>query len=125
MAKVAKKLPKKKTSTKDHSEEGVKVSVVKKDNFEKTEEVIKDTIGDGEDEEELEEKLIKDNMALVGMSKGYSYNMGNYESARISCSLKVPCKNDDEAILDEYNRISELLDEQLEFESSELLGEED
>lgn len=124
MAKVAKKIPKKKVVGKDNTSKGVKVSVVKKDNFEKTEEVIKDTIGD-EDIEEMEEEALKNNKALVGMSKGYSYNMGNYESARISCSIKVPCNNTDEDIMDEMNRISELLEEQLEFEANELLGEEE
>lgn len=125
MAKVVKKVPKKKG--KDNSDKGIKVEVVKKNNLEKTEEVVKDTIGnsDREDEDEVSEKQIKHNMALVGMTKGYSYNMGNYESAKITCSIRVPCKNTDEDIMDEMNRISELLEEQLEFEANELLGDEE
>lgn len=125
MAKVVKKVPKKKG--KDNSAKGVRVEVLKKNNLEKTEEVVKDTLGNSDirDEDEEAEEQIKYNRALIGMSKGYSYNMGNYESAKITCSIKVPCKNTDEDIMDEMNRISELLDEQLEFEANELLGEEE
>lgn len=105
----------------DHSDEGVKVSVSRRDNYYKTEETVK---GDALQEDyDNKENPMNKNQTMVGLSKGYSFNMGNFESAKISCWITVPCENNDEAIMDELARLSSLLDEQIEFEANELDGD--
>lgn len=105
----------------DHTEEGVKVSVIKRDNYTKSEEVVK---GEAIEEDfDGKENPTRSSETIVGLSKGYSFNMGNFESAKISCWISIPCKNDDEEIMDTMARISSLLDEQIEFEANELDSE--
>ena len=126
MSKEVKKTVRKRKPAKpvDHTEEGVKVSVVKRDNYSKTEELIKGEAIESDDSMELNDVVPKEKEATVGLSKGYSFNMGNFESARINCWISVPCKNDDTEIMDTFARVSELLDEQIEFEANELDSEE-
>lgn len=56
----------------------------------------------------------------VGISKGYTVNLGNYESARISCWMTKICDDNEIAIMDTLGEISQLIDEQIEFETAEL-----
>ena len=56
----------------------------------------------------------------VGISKGYTVNLGNYESDRISCWMTKICDDNEIAIMDTLGEISQLIDEQIEFETAEL-----
>lgn len=118
---VKKKLTKKVPKGVDHSEESVEVSVevTKREvNGERTTTQIKGAIS--EDEELNPTEKANEDLATVGLSKGITVNLGNYESARISCWISKPCKNDDKVMMDTMAEISTLLDEQLEFEVNEL-----
>lgn len=59
---------------------------------------------------------------VVGLSKGITKNMDNYESLRVDCwvSVQVKPNEDPNAIL---NTISDAIDERLELEVSKVLGE--
>lgn len=59
----------------------------------------------------------------VGISKGYTINLGNYESARISCWMTRICDDNEVEIMDTLGEISQLIDEQIEFETAELKEE--
>jgi hypothetical protein len=56
--------------------------------------------------------------SLVGLSKGVTFNLGNYQSARIDCWISSTCEED--ACEEELQEISEMIDEQLEKEREEL-----
>lgn len=59
----------------------------------------------------------------VGLNKGYTINLGNYESAKISCWITRICDDNDVSVMDTLGEISQLIDEQIEFEISELKEE--
>lgn len=121
---MAKKLAPKKASVKakDNSDKDVKVSLeVDKRNADgtKTTENVKGVVVDNvEDLDPISE--IPDNTVVVGQSKGYTINLGGYESARINCWISKKTKDDEVAIMNTMAEISQLLDEQLEFEIEEL-----
>lgn len=120
---MAKKLTAKKikNTVKDHSEEGVEVSVEvtkREANGERKTTQVKGAVTEDEELNVAQEQ--KPEIATVGLSKGMTINLGNYESARISCWISKPTKTDDKSIMDTMAEISTLLDEQLEFEISEL-----
>lgn len=120
---MAKKLTAKKLKnvSKDHSEEGVEVAVEvtkREANGEKTTTQVKGAVTEDEELEMTQEQ--KPELATVGLSKGMTINLGGYESARISCWISRPTQNNDKSIMDTLAEISTLLDEQLEFEISEL-----
>jgi hypothetical protein len=61
-------------------------------------------------------------MTTVGLSKGLTLNLGSYQSARINCWISKTIGSDDEkSIMDALADISQLIDEQIEFESNEIL----
>lgn len=64
--------------------------------------------------------ILKEGRAMAGLSKGMTINLGNYESARINCWITRTCKDDDKAIMDNLAEISNMLDEQIQFEVEEL-----
>ena len=77
MSKVTRKQPK-----------GTK-RAVKRDNLEKTEEVLVDeeeAYGDPDDQED------GDPLCNVGFSVSHTKNLGDYESLRVEVSLHVPCR---------------------------------
>lgn len=58
----------------------------------------------------------------IGISKGLTLNLGSYQSARINCWISKTIGSDDEkSIMDALADISQLIDEQIEFESTEIL----
>lgn len=121
---MAKKLaPKKvKVKAKDNTDKDVKVSVEvdKHDiNGGKTTENIKGVLIDNVEELNPNES-IPENKVVVGQSKGYTVNLGNYESARINCWISKHTNDDEVSIMNTMAEISQLLDEQLEFEIGEL-----
>lgn len=121
---MAKKLAPKKASVKakDNTSEDVKVSVEvdKKDaSGAKTTENVKGVVVDNvEDLDPI--NPIPENKVVVGQSKGYTINLGNYESARINCWISRQTNDDEVSIMNTMAEISQLLDEQLEFEIEEL-----
>lgn len=120
---MAKKLTKRvpKSNVADHSEEGVEVAVeVTKREVDGTRTTTQVKGAVTEDEELNPTQEQKADLATVGLSKGITINLGNYESARISCWISKPCKNEDRVIMDTMAEVSSLLDEQLEFEVNEL-----
>jgi hypothetical protein len=58
--------------------------------------------------------------ATIGLAKGVTLNMGEYQSARIDVFIQRNVKDDDAVILDEINKISEMLNAELERQSAEL-----
>lgn len=62
--------------------------------------------------------------AKVGMSKGVTKNMDNYESLRVDVWLTDEVAQG-ETVEDAYNRISAVLTEVLEETVSEIVGDED
>lgn len=121
---MAKKLaPKKvKVKAKDNTDKDVKVSVEvdKRDiNGGKTTENIKGVLVDNVEELNPNES-IPENKVVVGQSKGYTINLGGYESARINCWISKHTQDDEVSIMNTMAEISQLLDEQLEFEIAEL-----
>ena len=118
--KVIKKKKPLKADAKDNTSKGVKTTVTLKENDygKKTEYINK-----GEHIEEQEEEILGENdnnLAVVKLSKVLTVNLGNYESAKIGCSITRKCKDTDEVIMQTFADVSTLLDEQIEFEVAEL-----
>ena len=110
----------------DHSDEGVKVSV---DVTKKNDKGVKETVqkkGTFIEDVETENPVsqLPEGKAIVGLSKGYTINLGGYESARINCWISRTSADNEIAIMNNMAEISNLLDEQLEFEISELKEED-
>jgi hypothetical protein len=125
---MTKKLaPKKsKVTPKDHTDDGVKVSVeeTKKNKAGVRETKIKK--GAVVEDAELDSNpatQLPEGKAIVGLSKGLTINLGNYESARINCWISRTAKDDETEIMNNMAEISTMLDEQLEFEVDELKQE--
>jgi hypothetical protein len=112
-------MPKKKgVNPVDHSDEGVNVSVEVVNNLEKTTDIKKGVMN--EEPENNPSASLRAGQAIVGLSKGYSINLGNYESAKVSCWISKVSNDDETSVMDTMAEISGLLDEQLEFEIAEL-----
>lgn len=110
---------------KDHEDEGVKVSVqLEKRDYNGGKTVTQKKGAYVEDVESNPVNTIPEGRALVGLSKGYTINTGNFESAKINCWISRPCKDDEVEIMNNMAEISQLIDEQIEFEVSELKEEE-
>jgi|AntRauTorckE6833_2_1112554.scaffolds.fasta_scaffold00366_7 hypothetical protein len=58
---------------------------------------------------------------LIGMSKGVTKNMGDYQSLRVDCWLSDFLEEDENPI-EKYQELSEVIDEQLELEVDKVLG---
>lgn len=63
-------------------------------------------------------------LAVVGSSLGVTLNMGDYQSARIDVFVQRTVKDDDEVILDTFQEIQEMLQDEIERQSS-LISPED
>lgn len=62
-------------------------------------------------EETVGDPVILDKpMANVGVKVGKTMNLGNYESVRVDVSLYVPCENEDEAINQTFDLVSNWCD---------------
>lgn len=68
---------------------------------------------------DIANKNVPHGTSIVGMSKGITKNMDNYESLRIDVWIAVPTEDDDYS--DKFEEISSLLDEVLDEEVSEYL----
>lgn len=124
---MAKKLApiKKNVAPKNHEE--VKSDyVVEKSNY-GTKEVVKEKGQVVEDSDTVDDSrniagALPEGKATVGLSKGVTLNLGNYQSARISCWISRTVNEDDKTVMDTLADISQLIDEQIEFESEEILS---
>ena len=58
--------------------------------------------------------------AIVGLAKGITKNLGNFESARIDCWMVKTCDDDEKNCMDTLAEISNSLLEHLEFEVESL-----
>jgi hypothetical protein len=63
---------------------------------------------------------ISEGTTAVGLCKGVTLSMGNYQSARIDCWITSPCKENDRSKQDMLSHNSALIDEQIEFETEQL-----
>lgn len=68
----------------------------------------------------LPQSMLPLNKSLVGISKGLTLNLGSYQSARIDCWMLDMCDSDDKAKMDKLAEMSQMLDEQIEYECSEV-----
>lgn len=117
-----KRVLKKKSQGKNHPEASTSVAVER-------------NMGQGEkqiikEEEKKPAKVVPDvvfreGTAKVGLVKGVTINLGNYQSARIDCSIVRIVKDDDREIMDELANISSMIDEQIEFETEQLEEEQE
>ena len=58
--------------------------------------------------------------AVVGLSKGLTINLQNYESARVNCWISKVSNDDEISIMNALAEISGLIDEQIQFEVDEI-----
>jgi hypothetical protein len=63
---------------------------------------------------EIEDKLpymvLPEGKTLVGLSKGATVNLGNYQSARIDCWISSICDDNQESIQAKLDEISNIID---------------
>lgn len=118
---MAKKLPSKKQVTpKDHEEVNTH-AVVEKREVDGSKTTVKEKGADVETGTESNPvNTLPEGKAIVGLSKGLTINLGGYESARINCWISKISNDDETSIMDSLVQISEMLDEQLQFEIDEL-----
>jgi hypothetical protein len=116
---VAKKLPGKKKVTPIEHEE-VKTAVVhEKREVDGSKTVLKEK-GIEQENENNPIGALPEGKSIVGLSKGLTINLGNYESARVSCWISRVANDNEKDIMDNLVQISEMLDEQIQFEVDEL-----
>ena len=58
--------------------------------------------------------------SIVGLNLGFTLSLGNYQSARIDCWITDLCDSDDKSKMDKLAEISGLIQEQIEYECSEV-----
>lgn len=88
-------------------------TVIKKDNHDKTEEIIKQGTP-------LDHATKKAD-SYIGMSKGVTVNMDNYESLRVDCWLSIPLE--DKMPTEKFMELSEIIQEQLEYEVTQIVNQ--
>lgn len=119
MAKVRKKLNIKARS-KNHKDVQTSVEVVKNLGKGDTNTVSKKENSPKAENRNTPTNMLREGQCIVGLTKGVTINLGNYQSARIDCSITRVVEDSDNVIMDELINISELLDEQLSYESEQL-----
>lgn len=90
--------------------------------------VIKTSRKVGKNPTEFSEKRIRvDDLpahpAYVRVDGGLTKNLGEYESAKLSVSISIPCHPEDKSIRKAYGRVSGLVEECLDAEYSKVMGE--
>lgn len=74
-------------------------------------------------ERRLKAEDLGDHVAEVQVDSGITRNIGNYESARIGVSIRVPCANTEKDIKKTYREISRMVEECMDEECERVLGE--
>lgn len=116
---MAKKLPsKKKVAPKNHEEANVDM-VHEKREVDGSKTVLKEK-GAVQENENNPINTIQEGKSIVGLSKGLTINLGNFESARINCWISRVSNDDETEIMDNLVQISDMLDEQIQYEVDEL-----
>lgn len=116
---MAKKLSsKKKVAPKKHEEANVDV-VVEKREYDGSKTVLKEK-GAVQENENNPINTIQEGKSIVGLSKGLTINLQNYESARVNCWISKVTNDDEISVMDTLVQISEMIDEQLQFEVDEI-----
>jgi hypothetical protein len=91
--------------------------------------VIKITRKPSRDAEETssERRIVVDDLpehpAYVRVDGGLTKNLGDYESARLSVSISIPCHIDNDSIKDSYERVSKLVESCLDEEFEKVVGD--
>ena len=123
--KLTKKAPKKKVEKR-------KEKVLVEDDKRKVlkEEAKKNTTVTKKDSKDKVEETIKKGTPLdhatkkadsyVGISKGVTVNMDNYESLRVDCWLSIPLE--DKTPTEKFMELSEIIQEQLEYEVTQIVN---
>lgn len=78
------------------------------------------------DEEEIQTTDIiefEEEPAVVEVTGSSTYNLGNYNSAKVGVSIRIPCDNTDEAIRETYNKCSDYVLEFINNEQASLVDE--
>lgn len=73
-------------------------------------------------EQVVKEILSINEMAVVGYSVGLTHNLGNYESAKVKVSLRMPCSPNYEAVTEAFGEVREWADNRLKEIKQELKG---
>lgn len=116
---MAKKLPsKKKVTPKNHEEAHVDM-IVEKREYDGSKTVLKEK-GAVQEDENNPINTIQEGKSIVGLSKGLTINLQNYESARINCWISKVTNDDEVSVMDTLVQISEMIDEQLQYEVDEI-----
>lgn len=116
---MAKKLPgKKKVTPVEHEE--VKTAVVhEKREVDGSKTVLKEK-GIEQENDNNPIGALPEGKAIVGLSKGLTINLQNYESARVNCWISKVTNDDEVSVMDTLVQISEMIDEQLQYEVDEI-----
>lgn len=117
---MAKKLPSKKNVTPKNHEEAHVYMIHEKRESDGSKTVLKEK-GAVQENENNPINTIQEGKAIVGLSKGVTVNLGNYESARINCWISRVSNDEETAIMDNLVQISDMLDEQIQYEVDEIM----
>ena len=63
--------------------------------------------------------------ATIGLALGCTLNVGDYQSARVDVFIQRNVKDDDDVIRDEYKKISEMLQVELERQAALIYHDEE
>lgn len=119
---MAKKLPSKKKVTPTEHEEVNTAVVHEKREADGSKTVLKEK-GIEQENDNNPIGTLPEGKAIVGLSKGLTVNLGNYESARVSCWISRVVNDNETEIMDNLVQISDMLDEQIQFEVDELTAD--
>lgn len=119
MAKKITRLHKKAKSV-NHPEADVSVEVVKNLGKGDTATVSKKEPDSVKENRNCPSNMLKKGECIVGLTKGATINLGNYQSARFDVTITRVVNDDEHTILNELVSISDMIDEQLEYETDKL-----
>lgn len=111
-------LSKKDVKPVEHEEVDTHVIVEKRESG-GTKKVLKEK-GTEHDNDNNPTGALPEGKAVVGLSKGLTINLQNYESARVNCWISKVSNDDEVSIMNTLAEISELIDEQIQFEVDEI-----
>lgn len=106
----------------NNSSENISVQIV--DNLSGTLKKKKGTYEDTKDKKN-QDMLLDTNKVRVGLSKGVTINMGDFQSARIDVWISKVCDDNKVEIEETLNEISKIIDERIEYEANQLLTNEE
>lgn len=84
----------------------------------------KETVSSKQKVEYIKESDLPPDPAYVSIGAGLTENLGNFESLRLDVRVSLPCGNDDTAIRQASKRASALVQEFIEQERRNALGDD-